>query len=88
MATEDLSNLTAFMAVARERSFTRAAKQLGLSPSALSHTISKIESRLGSSAQSHHAQRLADGSGRAPAANRWSAYRGDRGGDGRAAVLG
>ena len=35
MATEDLSNLTAFIAVARERSFTRAAKQLGVSPSAL-----------------------------------------------------
>ena len=47
MATEELSNLAAFMAVARERSFTRAAKQLGLSPSALSHTISNIESRLG-----------------------------------------
>jgi DNA-binding transcriptional LysR family regulator len=47
MVTEDLSNLAAFLVVARERSFTRAAKRLGLSPSALSHTVSNIESRLG-----------------------------------------
>jgi DNA-binding transcriptional LysR family regulator len=42
-----LSDLTAFLAVARERSFTRAAGQLGLSPSALSHTIRGLEERLG-----------------------------------------
>jgi DNA-binding transcriptional LysR family regulator len=37
----------AFLAVARERSFTRAAAQLGVSQSALSHTIRGLEERLG-----------------------------------------
>jgi DNA-binding transcriptional LysR family regulator len=44
---KDLYDLMAFLAVARERSFTRAAAKLGLSQSALSHTIRKLESRLG-----------------------------------------
>jgi DNA-binding transcriptional LysR family regulator len=39
--------LLAFLAVARERSFTRAAAQLGVSQSALSHTIRGLETRLG-----------------------------------------
>lgn len=47
MARNTMSDLTAFLAVARERSFTRAAGQLGLSPSALSHTIRSLEERLG-----------------------------------------
>jgi DNA-binding transcriptional LysR family regulator len=47
MARENLNDVTAFLAVARERSFTRAAAQLGLSPSALSHTIRGLEERLG-----------------------------------------
>ena len=47
MARENLSDIMAFLAVARERSFTRAAAQLGLSPSALSHTIRALEERLG-----------------------------------------
>lgn len=42
-----LSDLAAFLAVARERSFTRAAAQLGVSQSALSHTIRGLEERLG-----------------------------------------
>ena len=37
----------AFLAVARERSFTRAAAHIGVSPSALSHTIRGLEERLG-----------------------------------------
>jgi DNA-binding transcriptional LysR family regulator len=37
----------AFLAVARERSFTRAAAQLGVSQSALSHAIRGLEERLG-----------------------------------------
>jgi DNA-binding transcriptional LysR family regulator len=40
-------DLLAFLAVARERSFTRAAAQLGVSQSALSHTIRGLEERLG-----------------------------------------
>jgi DNA-binding transcriptional LysR family regulator len=47
MARETMADLDAFLAVARERSFTRAAAQLGVSPSALSHTIRKLEERLG-----------------------------------------
>jgi DNA-binding transcriptional LysR family regulator len=42
-----ISDLTAFLAVARERSFTRAAAQLGLSQSRLSQTIRSLEERLG-----------------------------------------
>jgi DNA-binding transcriptional LysR family regulator len=47
MSRTSLDDLHAFMAVARERSFTRAAAQLGVSQSALSHTIRGLESRLG-----------------------------------------
>lgn len=44
---ENLNDLQAFVAVARERSFTRAAAQLGLSRSALSHAMLALEERLG-----------------------------------------
>jgi DNA-binding transcriptional LysR family regulator len=44
---ENLGDLQAFVAVARERSFTRAAAQLGLSRSALSHAMLALEARLG-----------------------------------------
>ncbi|MDB5822114.1 MAG: LysR family transcriptional regulator [Herminiimonas sp.] len=47
MARVDFNNLQAFILVARERSFTRAAAQLGVSQSALSHTIRGLEARLG-----------------------------------------
>ncbi|EMC2290402.1 LysR family transcriptional regulator [Salmonella enterica] len=47
MARENLNDLQAFVAVARERSFTRAAAQLGLSRSALSHAMLALEARLG-----------------------------------------
>ena len=42
-----LDDLLAFVAVARERSFTKAAAKLGVSQSALSHTIRGLEARLG-----------------------------------------
>src|SRR5215203_3194337 len=42
-----LDDLRAFVAVARERSFTKAAAKLGVSQSALSHTIRELEERLG-----------------------------------------
>ncbi|GLQ08788.1 transcriptional regulator [Devosia yakushimensis] len=47
MPREDISDLVAFVAVANERSFTRAAARMGVSQSALSHTIRKLEARLG-----------------------------------------
>jgi len=47
MARDTLSDLTAFLAVARARSFTRAAARLGVSQSALSQTIAGLEERLG-----------------------------------------
>jgi DNA-binding transcriptional LysR family regulator len=47
MRRENVSDLLAFLAVARERSFTKAGKKLGISQSALSHTIRALEERLG-----------------------------------------
>ena len=47
MARQPIADLSAFIAVARERSFTRAAAQLGVSPSALSQTMRGLEERLG-----------------------------------------
>ena len=47
MARENINDLLAFIAVARERSFTRAASRMGVSQSALSHTIRQLEARLG-----------------------------------------
>jgi DNA-binding transcriptional LysR family regulator len=41
-----VSDLSAFVAVATHRSFSRAAAELGLSPSALSHTVRSLEERL------------------------------------------
>jgi len=43
----DLNDIAAFLAVARERSFTRAAAQLGISQSALSQIVRGLEARLG-----------------------------------------
>jgi DNA-binding transcriptional LysR family regulator len=43
----NLNDLLAFLAVGRERSFTKAAAKLGVSQSALSHTIRGLEERLG-----------------------------------------
>src|SRR4029453_13221960 len=47
MPRHNLNDLLAFLAVARERSFTRAAAKLGVSQSALSHTMRGLEGRLG-----------------------------------------
>ena len=47
MARDELSVLSAFMAVAEERSFTRAAKQLNISTSGLSHAIRRLEEQIG-----------------------------------------
>src|SRR5437773_7784943 len=47
MQRGNLDHLVAFVAVARERSFTNAAAKLGVSQSALSHTMRQLEERLG-----------------------------------------
>jgi DNA-binding transcriptional LysR family regulator len=47
MAANDLNVLSAFLAVAEERSFTKAAKHLNISQSALSHAIRGLEEEIG-----------------------------------------
>src|SRR5215212_1328371 len=47
MRHQNFDDLLAFLAVARQRSFTKAAAKLGVSQSALSHTIRGLETRLG-----------------------------------------
>lgn len=47
MPRTDLNDLAAFLAVAREHSFTKAAAKLGVSQSALSQTVRNLETRLG-----------------------------------------
>src|ERR1051326_8392321 len=47
MLRDDLSALSAFVAAAEERSFTRAAKRAGVSPSAMSHAMRALEEGIG-----------------------------------------
>lgn len=47
MSRLNMNDLVAFTVIAREKSFTRAAAQLGVSPSALSHSMRVLEERLG-----------------------------------------
>jgi DNA-binding transcriptional LysR family regulator len=47
MTRDDLKVLSAFLAVAEERSFTRAAKRFGVTPYAISHTIRGLEEAIG-----------------------------------------
>ncbi len=47
MPRQNTNDLLAFLAVGRERSFTKAAAKLGVSQSALSHTMRELEARLG-----------------------------------------
>src|SRR5436305_10804371 len=47
MVGDDLSILSTLLAVAEEKSFTRAAKRLAVSPSAVSHALRGLEERLG-----------------------------------------
>lgn len=47
MSGDNLNDLSAFLVVAQERNFTRAAKRLGVSQSALSQTVRVLEARLG-----------------------------------------
>jgi DNA-binding transcriptional LysR family regulator len=47
MARDNINDILVFLAVARERSFTRAAAKMGMTQSALSHIIRSLESRMG-----------------------------------------
>lgn len=47
MSTPKLNDLQAFLQVARDQSFTKAATKLGVTPSALSHTLRGLEERMG-----------------------------------------
>jgi len=47
MARDNINDILVFLAVARERSFTRAAARLGMTQSALSHIVRSLEERLG-----------------------------------------
>lgn len=47
MAREDFNDLLWFLALAEDRSFTKAAAKLGVTQSTLSHTIKRLETRLG-----------------------------------------
>jgi DNA-binding transcriptional LysR family regulator len=47
MSRQNINDLLAFRAIAHQRSFTRAAAQIGVSPSALSHRMRALEERLG-----------------------------------------
>jgi DNA-binding transcriptional LysR family regulator len=59
MRREDLGDLNAFLAVAEEQSFTRAAAKLGTSQSALSYTVRRLETRLGVRLLSRTTRRVA-----------------------------
>jgi DNA-binding transcriptional LysR family regulator len=61
MSRANLNDLQAFVVIAREGSFTRAAAQLGVSQSALSHTMRALESSAGRApVDANHTQRFAD----------------------------
>src|SRR5258708_4699556 len=47
MPKQDFNDLLWFLAVAKERSFTKAAAKLGIAQSTLSHTIKRLEARMG-----------------------------------------
>lgn len=47
MSSTPLNSLSAFVAVARRRSFAAAARELGISSSALSQSVRQLETRLG-----------------------------------------
>ncbi|WP_198968635.1 LysR family transcriptional regulator [Xylophilus sp. ASV27] len=59
MRREDLSDLAVFLAVAEERSFTRAAARLNTSQSSLSQTVRRLEARLGLPLLSRTTRRVA-----------------------------
>ena len=56
----NLDDLVSFVSVGQERSFTKAAAKLGVSQSALNHTIRQVKERLGGLADPHHPRRHAN----------------------------
>src|SRR4051794_16367877 len=79
MASENLNDLATFVAVAEERSFTRAAARLSVSQSALSQTVRGLEARLGIRLpEPNYAERIADTGRRAPAAQHRTPPQGNR----------
>ena len=61
MRREELGSLAMFVTVAEERSFTRAAAKLGISQSALSHSMRRLGSKAGLAVvDANHAQRRPD----------------------------
>ena len=78
MKREDLYDLAAFAVVAEKASFTRAAAELGMTQSALSHAIKLLEERIGISvAVANDSFRLRHGCGRAAPAVARTSSRGD-----------
>ena len=77
MPREDFNNLLWFLAVAEERSFTRAAAKLGIAQSTLSHAIKGLELRMGIRLDADDAERRADRGGE----RLRGAARADRGGN-------
>ena len=78
MQRGNLDDLLAFLVVGRQRSFTRAAAQLGMSQSSLSHTIRELEARLGVRLLTRTTRSVAPTRPGAPAANHRATLRGDR----------
>ena len=79
MQREDMKDLLWSLAVAHERSFTKAAAKLGTSQSTLSHTIKQLEERLGVRLLTRTTRSVAPTAGRraaVPVAR--AAHRGDR----------
>lgn len=58
MARESFNDILSFIHVVREGSFTRAAALLGVTPSALSHAVRRLEARLGVRLLTHTTRRL------------------------------
>src|ERR1700722_19381327 len=79
MARETVNDLIALLAVARERSFTRAAAQLGVSQPALSRIVRELEGRLGLRLLTRNTRSVAPTeAGETPDPNRGAAFRRDR----------
>lgn len=60
---ERLKRMSVFAKVVEQGSFTAAARQLQMSVSSISQTVSKLEDELSEAAQPQHPQHRADGSG-------------------------